>query len=114
MTENAIKFLEDKKKHALEQAQVLVADNRTDEGILLKIRANVFGIFEDLAKGGHDAERLLAKIPLAWEKSLEQAIAHDDHIKIAQEKFKLDAIVEIRAFLEREEKYRGQGHYQNF
>jgi len=100
--EGFINYLQREKMQSLGQAQTLANDNRQDEAIMAKIRANVFGIFETTAKGGHNVQKLLEVIPKPWEESLEQAKATNDHIKITQEQIKLQAIAEIKAFLAKE------------
>lgn len=88
----------------------LSEDGRGDETVFERIRANVYDIFRtvlaaaDKACGG-DEEKVcrfyidrLEKIPSGWVTSYENAVKHDDAVKMQIESIKLDTVAEIREY----------------
>lgn len=90
-----------------ERAADLTADDRRDEAVFEKIRANVFEIFRSVL---HTAQkqpepmaffhRQLAAIPANWEAALEKAYAHGDEARAHTEAVKLEAVRSIRENME--------------
>lgn len=92
-----------------EQEKKLIADERKDEAVFEKIRANVYNIFRTIlgvAVGncGEDLEKLrdfflkqIDHIPASWRASYETAKQHDDTAKVQIEEIKLAVVQEIRA-----------------
>lgn len=92
-----------------EQEKRLIADERKDEAVFEKIRANVYNIFRSVLgvaveTCGEDAEKFrdfflkrIDLIPTSWRTSYEAAKQHDDTAKAQIEEIKLAVVQEIRA-----------------
>lgn len=88
----------------------LLADDRADEAMFEKVRANVYGIFRtvlDVAvkSSGGDGESVRSffvkraeVIPSGWAASYEKAAEHGDTVKMQIERIKLDTIDEIKEY----------------
>lgn len=86
----------------------LRADNREDEAVFEKVRANVYDIFRTVLSAGvrtcgqdadgfrHFFDLRIQQIPTSWQASLEKARAHQDTAKVHLEEIKLAAVAEIR------------------
>lgn len=108
MLENFAAYLDDAAARCAERERDLIADERKDEAIFEKIRANVYGIFRsvlDVAveNCGEDADKLcdffsmrLERIPAGWGAAYEAARDHDDAGKVKIEEIKLAAVQEIK------------------
>ena len=99
-----IEYLNAEKKDCLAKAGELENNTRRDEAIMLKIRANVFGIFvavtQTAEKGDPDnpagfVREKIESIPGAWTESLAEAERHNDYVKIMNERIKLETIAAI-------------------
>lgn len=90
--------------------QALLADERTDEAVFEKVRANVYDIFRTILSvavkvcgGEEEAVRRFfvqraEKIPADWAASYEKARRHDDAVRARIEQIKLDTVGEIREY----------------
>lgn len=90
-----------------EQEKTLIADERKDEAIFEKIRANVYNIFltvfgAALRNRDEDPEKVRAfflkqieHIPASWKLTYEAAKQHDDTAKAQIEEIKLAVVQEI-------------------
>lgn len=88
----------------------LLADDRADEAIFEKVKANVYDIFRTVlsvavrtCKGEEEAVRRFfvqrtEQIPSSWEVSYEKAKQHNDSVKMQIEQIKLDTIHEIKEY----------------
>lgn len=86
----------------------LLADDRTDEAIFEKVKANVYDIFRTVlsvavqsGKGEPDAVRHFfvqktEQIPAGWVTAYEKAEQHNDAARMRLEQIKLDVIGEIK------------------
>ena len=90
-----------------ERAAALTADERLDEAVFEKIRANVYEIFLSVLATAEKQpapldffRRQLTAIPANWEAALEAARAHNDEAKAHTEALKLDTVRSIREQLE--------------
>ena len=93
---------------ALAKAETLRAENRGDESVFERIRANVYGIFVSVLEAadkqyGADETamrqfclRKLEEIPAEWEAAAQKADAHHDERAAFLERLKLRAAGEIR------------------
>lgn len=88
-------------------AAALQSDDRCDEAVFEKIRANVFEIFASVLNAARKTDApmdffraRLADIPANWEAALEKARAHGDEARAHTETVKLEAVAAIRAQLE--------------
>ena len=102
-------YLEAAIARCTEQEKALIADERKDEAVFEKIRANVYNIFCSIFGVavqicGEDAEKIRAfilqridHIPVSWRASYEAAKQHDDTAKMQIEEIKLAVVQEIRA-----------------
>lgn len=88
-------------------AATLTADNRCDEAVFEKIRANVYEIFGSVLNAAQKTEDPMAffrarlvDIPANWEIALEWAQSHGDATRVHTETVKLEAVAAIRARLE--------------
>ena len=91
-----------------QREQALLADDRADEAMFEKVRANVYDIFRtvlDVAvkTGGGDAEAVrrffvcrMQTIPSGWAAAREKAAQHQDPVRIQLESIKLDAVEAIK------------------
>ena len=92
-----------------EQEKQLLADDRKDEAVFEKIRANVYNIFRSILDVavqtcGEDLEKIrdfflkrVELIPASWHASHETAKQHNDTAKVQIEEIKLAVVQEIRA-----------------
>lgn len=103
-------YLESEREACLSEADELAEDDRHDEAVMAKIRANIFGIFAIVSQtaGKQIAEsreafirRQIETIPEAWEKSLSAAESCGDDGKAMIERIKLDAMAEIGKYYSR-------------
>lgn len=93
---------------AVAKAEALRAENRGDESVFERIRANVYGIFVSVLEAadkqyGADetamrqfCRRKLEEIPAEWEAAAQKADAHHDERAAFLERLKLRAAGEIR------------------
>ncbi|WP_026670364.1 hypothetical protein [Butyrivibrio sp. AE3006] len=98
-------FLDEKKALVLAEVKDLASQDRMDESNILKAKSNiydickaVFGAATKKASDGNVKDTFLStfgNITGQWQKSLEQAKAHDDSYKILIEEAKLSAVSEI-------------------
>ena len=92
-----------------EQENALITDERKDEAIFEKIRANVYNIFRTVLgvavdTCGEDTEKIrdfflqrIDLIPASWHTSYETAKQHNDTAKVQIEEIKLAVVQEIKA-----------------
>ena len=92
-----------------EQEKALIADERKDEAVFEKIRANVYNIFRTILgvavdTCGEDTEKIrdfflyrIDHIPASWSAAYETAKQHNDAAKVQIEEIKLAVVQEIRA-----------------
>ena len=75
----------------------LAEDERRDEGDLMKIRANVYGICKSVFQtlGRERGSAKLEKLRETWTKALEAARGQEDLEKAAVEQIKLETLDEI-------------------
>ena len=75
----------------------LAADERRDEGDLMKIRANVYGICKSVLQtlGREKGADKLEELRKTWTKAQESARVHKDLEKAAVESIKLETLGEI-------------------
>lgn len=100
-------FLTEQAAACKRSAAALTADDRCDEAVFEKIRANVYEIFASvLAAAQKTADPAaffrarLADIPASWEAALEKARSHGDEARAHTETVKLDVVRAIRERLE--------------
>lgn len=86
----------------------LRADDRADEAVFEKVKANVYDIFRTVfsvavqtCREDPDAMRRffilrLEQIPAGWASACEEARRHDDAVKMGLEQIKLDTVRAIR------------------
>lgn len=91
-----------------QRSELLAADDRTDEGNMEKIRANVYEIFKTILSvaektcGKDDSAmkhfflQKAEQIPVNWAAAYEKAKQHGDVEKMHIESIKLDTIREIK------------------
>ena len=100
-----IDYLKTQQQKHLAISKELANDERKDEAVLQKIRANVFEIFIAIStvaqKQSPDAPinfitDRIERICKPWEESLSQAKLHSDYTKITIEEIKITAIKEIQ------------------
>lgn len=101
-------YLDDAIARCAEQEKALVADERKDEAIFEKIRANVYNIFRTIIgvavnTCGEDADKIreffmkrIDHIPASWNASYETAKQHNDTAKVQIEEIKLAVVQEIK------------------
>ncbi len=87
----------------------LIADERKDEAVFEKIRANVYNIFRTILRVavetcGEDTGKVhdfflvrIDQIPASWSAACKTAKKHDDAAKVQVEEIKLAVVQEIRA-----------------
>jgi len=85
-------YLQENKKRCLEDAARFAADNREDDAILAKIRANVFDIF---MQTGGKTDKVFGILQSKWKEALALAQEHGDTSAIAIEQIKLEVLSEI-------------------
>ncbi len=88
--------------------QKLNEDERTDEAIFEKVKANIYNVFRTVLSvavktGKEDADAIKTffvqraeQIPAGWTAALEKAKEHNDTLRMQTEQVKLDTIYEIR------------------
>ena len=82
-----------------EREAVLAADDRKDEAVFEKIRANVYDIFRTvwkLNRGDAFFQEKLNTIPQNWQTAYEKAREHGDTAAMALENIKLETVKEIQ------------------
>ena len=101
-------YLDDAIAGCAEQEKALVADERKDEAVFEKIRANVYNIFRTVfsvavQNCGEDADKVRKRfmkqidhIPASWNASYETAKQHNDTAKVQIEEIKLAVVQEIK------------------
>lgn len=104
-----LSYLSEQKAECLEQAAILMQDDRSDEAVFFKAKGNIYDVFITLftvseKMAGGDAEKrsevFLKKadeVPASWRKSLALAREHDDVAKALMEETKLSAADDIVA-----------------
>ena len=100
-------FLTDRARACKENASALTADDRCDEAVFEKIRANVYEIFASVLTAAQRTadpasffRARLEDIPASWETALEKARSHGDEKRAHTETVKLDVVRAIREKLE--------------
>ena len=98
-------FLDERKAQVLSEVKELASQDRTDESNILKAKSNIYDIckavFSASAKKASDDTvkdtflSTFGNITGQWQKSLDQAKAHDDSYKILIEEAKFSAVSEI-------------------
>lgn len=101
-------YLENSIAGCVEQEKALVADERKDEAVFEKIRANVYNIFRSIFgvavnTCGEDADKVrdfllkqIDHIPASWLATYETARQHNDAAKVQIEEIKLAVVQEIQ------------------
>lgn len=113
MTERSVSklnvYFEEQIAMCRQRSNTLLADERADEAVFEKVKANVYGIFQTIlsaagnARGGdHEAVRqfFLEKaesIQENWRTAYEKAEKHEDPVRMQIERIKMDTIREIKA-----------------
>ena len=107
--ENMTAYLDAAIARCAEQEKALTADERKDEAVFEKIRANVYNIYRTILgvavqNCGGDADKMreffmkqINHIPASWNASYETAKQHNDTAKVQIEEIKLAVVHEIRA-----------------
>ena len=104
-------FLDDRKEDVLAQVSALISDDRKDESNVYKAKANIY----DIAKAIYGASEKQApsenlkedflkrfdKITSPWAENLERAKAHGDSLKEMIDEAKLEAVSEIKEYVEK-------------
>lgn len=100
--ERFMRYLDEQAACLREESRQLAVDHRRDEGDLVKIRANVYGIYKSVlqVQGREKAKVVLTGLQETWSKNLEKARQHDDVKQAVIEEIKLGALAEIQAKLE--------------
>lgn len=92
-----------------QRRQELTADERQDEAVFEKVKANIYDIFRTwlsvavrLSNGNADAVKSFfvqraEQIPAGWAAAYEKAREHDDAARMQTERVKLDVVREARA-----------------
>lgn len=99
-------YLNKQKEECLSQAKSCMEDDRKDEGIFLKAKANIFEVFDTMlrvseksAKSEEELEAAFIKktetIPSSWKVSYEKAKEFNDIDKMMMEETKLLAVKEL-------------------
>lgn len=113
-TQNAVfAYFNDEIVACQRRQKELLADNRADEAIFMKIRANVFDIFKTIlsvairtVRSGSSTEikkfflQKTEQIPENWKSAYARAAEHGDIEKMHYESIKLEVIAEIRETFE--------------
>ena len=101
-------YLENSIADCVEQEKAMVADERKDEAVFEKIRANVYNIFRSIFgvavnTRGEDADKVrdffmkqIDHIPASWNASYDAAKQHNDTTKAQIEEIKLAVVQEIK------------------
>ena len=117
MTEQKIekmnRFFADRIAGCDRHSRELKADERGDEAVLDKVRANIYDVFRTVLSaavkaGRGDPEAVsrfysekLEVIPAGWADAYEKARTHNDAVKMQIESIKLDAVADIREYFNR-------------
>ena len=98
-------FLDERKAQVLSEVKELASQDRTDESNILKAKSNIYDICKAVfsasaQKASDDTVKdaflsTFGNITGQWQKSLDQAKAHDDSYKILIEEAKFSAVSEI-------------------
>ena len=106
--ENMTAYLDAAIARCTEQEKALIADERKDEAIFEKIRANVYNIYRTILGAavqncGEDADKMreffmkqIDHIPASWRATYETAKQHNDTAKVQIEEIKLAVVQEIK------------------
>ena len=106
--ENMTAYLDAAITRCAEQEKALIADERKDEAIFEKIRANVYNIYRTILgvaiqNCGGDTDKIreffmkqINHIPASWNASYEIAKKHNDAAKVQIEEIKLAVVEEIK------------------
>ncbi|MCL2353876.1 MAG: hypothetical protein FWC69_04530 [Defluviitaleaceae bacterium] len=86
-------YLQKNKERYLDDAARFAAENREDEAVLSKIRANVFDIF---MQTGDKTDNVLEYLQAKWEKEKALAEEHGDAAATAIEQIKLETLHKIQ------------------
>lgn len=105
--ESLLTFMTEQAALCKERAAALTTDDRRDEAVFEKIRANVFDIFIAVGNTAQKQpepmdffRRQLTAIPSNWETVLDKARAHGDEERVHTESVKLETVRSIRAQME--------------
>ena len=113
MTEKMNRFFGERIAGCERRQAELNADERGDEAVFEKIRANVYDIFRtvlsaagkackgDARAAGQFFSDRLDQIPAGWAAAYENAREHDDVDRMQIERVKLDAIADIREYFDK-------------
>ena len=100
-------FLTEQTALCKERAAALTADERADEAVFEKIRANVYEIFTAVLSTARKQpeptdffRRQLTAIPANWEAALQKARANGDDVRAHTELLKLETVRAIRQRME--------------
>ena len=105
------RFFEEKINGCNLHSREMDADERGDEAVFDKVRANIYDVFRTVLSAAVKAGRgepeavwrfyneKLEVIPAGWAVSYEKAREHNDAVKMQIESIKLDAVAEIREYL---------------
>lgn len=105
---NLNSYFEEKIAMCEKRNKELLADERKDEAIFEKVKANVYDIYRTVlsvavknCNGDSDTvrsffERNTEKIPSSWAISYDKAKQHNDAVKMRLEQIKLDTVSEIK------------------
>lgn len=100
--EQFMAYLDTSMARLLQESSARTADERKDEGDLLKVRANVYGICKSIFQV-LDEKRGRAKLnelENTWEKALEEARKYGDVKKTVIEEIKIETLNEIMERIE--------------
>lgn len=93
-------YLAAQQKECAHKAAQYKAESRDDEANFMRVRNNVYGIFQSLftAHKGIISETILAfeKILTIWTEKRQTALAHQDHAAATIEDIKLDTAHQIQ------------------
>lgn len=100
--EKFLKYLDEQATRLREESRQLAVDHRRDEGDLIKIRANVYGICKSVLQvlDSGKAKAKLTELYDTWSKNLEMAREHDDVKQAVIEEIKLETLAEIQGKLD--------------
>lgn len=106
--ENMTAYLDAAIARCAEREKALIADERKDEAIFEKIRANVYNIYRTILGvaaqncGGDEGRvreffmKQIDHIPASWRATYETAKQHNDTAKVQIEEIKLAVVQEIK------------------
>ena len=100
--EQIMAYLDEQIVRLQEESCKLAADQRSDEGDMAKIRANIYGIGKTIiqVQGREKGKGILNGLRDTWSKNLETAREHSDVKQIVIEEIKLEILTEILSKLE--------------